>query len=227
MNNLINTGPDYIPELMNNELIKLFDDYLCGNNQKDVDDAIDKYGPYSIIKLLEKMNYDKKEQLIYKAIKYAFKNIVIEHPKMEFIYGCRSPISHKFEWNHAFVITKPKNNKMITMTLFENGMDYIGHTTSYNEAIISFNNYINDGWKLMDKEDLEKTSGVKIDKDTKTDPYRKNNIFRNIIIGGAITLIAIRGVNLVKLLKIKQNPLHTIKTSFKLIWTPLWWLLLW
>ncbi len=184
---------------------KLFDDYLLGSNVQEVHDLIDKYTLFAFITMVEQKcnDDDKKEKIISKAIEYSFKSVIInqKHPQLDFIYGCRSPLSNRFDWNHALVIVKEKNDKTITMAVFHNGMDYIKHTESYRDAIRYFNKHIQGGWKLMDKEDLEKTSGVSIDANIKINPYWINNTIKNILIGGTIAIVVVRAFKLMSLLR--------------------------
>lgn len=194
-----------IQPVQESEFKNIFDVALSDKNDDEFNELVDSIGINSIIQLVEKINYNNedKEILISKAINHTFKSFIIEpKPKIEYAFGCRDPTTQKNQWNRAFVVAKSKNQNII-MCLFENGMDYIGHPLTYENALISYNNYINEGWKPMDIDDLEKTAGITIDKDTKTDPYWKNNRIRKIIIGCfgiSITAAIFKIINLCRLL---------------------------
>ncbi len=180
---------------MNDDLIKnLFDEYLIGKYDEEFEKIVENTGVYGIIYLADKIKYPKTDEIIEKALTITFKNLKIKQkPIIELAYGCRHPDSKKNEWDKAFVVVKSKDSKNITMAMFDNGMDYIGNTYSYNEAYNAYNHYIKEGWIPMDNDDIEKTAGVTISKETRTKPY-KNNKF----LYGIVTILAISG--LIKLL---------------------------
>ena len=82
--------------------------------------------------------------------------------KIEYVFGCRSP-SSKYAWDGALVVSKVRGDDAITIGMFENGADFIGHPATYAEAIAVYHEHINvHGWRVMDIDDLVKTA---IDRD--------------------------------------------------------------
>ena len=78
------------------------------------------------------------------------------------VFGCRDPESDS-PWNSAFVYCEC--NKIVAV-VFERGMDFIGHPRNIQEALVTYNSFIEKGWQIMSVEDLIRTAGVVIDGNT-------------------------------------------------------------
>jgi hypothetical protein len=79
--------------------------------------------------------------------------------------GCRSPNSKGIgHWDGAFVFCKSDNIQILA--LFQNNMDYINTKTSFSDFVKEYNTYISKGWTPMSTDDLTKTAGCRIDKNT-------------------------------------------------------------
>ena len=81
--------------------------------------------------------------------------------KLEYVFGCRSP-SSKYARDGALVVTKVRGSSDITIGIFENGMDFIGHPKTYDEAVAEYKKHIDKHWLPMDIDDLDNTA---IDRD--------------------------------------------------------------
>jgi hypothetical protein len=97
-----------------------------------------------------------------KQLESYFSNYFKKDTSTEYLFGCRHPDSKPFSWDRAMVVAKLANSDTITAAVFENGMDYIGHPKTYDEAYKSYDTFIKEGWVPMTPEDLKKTSGVDI-----------------------------------------------------------------
>jgi len=114
---------------------------------------------------------------------------------IEFAFGCRHKDSQKGSWDRAFVVVKEFGNPSITASYFDNGMDFIGHPKSVNQAIKDYNRYIEmKDWIRMNVTDIEKTSGVTINPDTAICPtmYNTNHQITKCI-GATIILCIVIG----------------------------------
>lgn len=94
-------------------------------------------------------------------------------PKLEFIFGCRSSIS-KYARDGAFVILSQRGCADIIGIEFMNGMDFIGHPKTYEEALTDYQRQIDKGWYPMDIADLCNTiiDNDEIDNDTILVPFQ-------------------------------------------------------
>lgn len=173
-------------------LIKdIFDSCLDNNDTTLFIELIDKAGVFGCSELITKIDYDRDKEIMQKAIAFSFSSwISNRQPKIEYIFGCRDPKSEVNLWGGAFVICKSVGGT-ITAAQFENNMDYIGHPKTYNDAMISYNIFIERGWLPMSKDDLEKTAGVIIDKDTVIIPFKKNNKKKWFIFGIGSTILTV------------------------------------
>jgi hypothetical protein len=54
--------------------------------------------------------------------------------KLDYVFGCRSSTS-KFAWDGALVVAKSRDSNIFTIAIFENGMDFTGHLSTYAEAL--------------------------------------------------------------------------------------------
>lgn len=77
--------------------------------------------------------------------------------KLDFVFGCRSPDS-RFAWDGALVMVKVRGSNDIVASVFQNGMDYIGHPKTYEEALATYNEHLSRQWIPMDVADLVKTA---------------------------------------------------------------------
>lgn len=78
--------------------------------------------------------------------------------KLDYVFGCRSPTS-KYARDGALVVAKARGDNIITIGMFENGMDFIGHPATYAEAVAKYKEYTDvHGWRVMDIDDLVKTA---------------------------------------------------------------------
>jgi hypothetical protein len=85
-------------------------------------------------------------------------------PSTPHVFGCRSPQSKGSGfWDGAYVYASRGGTAVGAM--FENSMDYVGHP-SLAEAVATYDRLIAKGWTPMGPEDLTKTSGVEIGRDT-------------------------------------------------------------
>lgn len=165
------------------------DSCLDGTIAEEFGTLLDTGGIHGIMRLCEKIHYKRSEELINLAIKKTFENFASctkGKRQVDFAFGARHPKSDKFSWNNAVVFCKAKGDDSITAAVFQNGMDYIGHPNDYNDVVKQYKAYLGMGWKPMDKEDIEKTSGITIDKDTKTTPNRKIHPIKSVIMIGTI-----------------------------------------
>lgn len=171
------------------QLVKeIFDNKLDNKDNKDdtilFENLIDTSGVMGCMELCSKIKYDREKEIINKAIESSFKAWLVQpQPKIEYAFGCRDPKSQVNTWSGAFVICKTVDSNNITAAHFENNMDYIGHPKRYNDAIISYNMFIKRGWLPMSKEDLEKTAGITIDRDTKIHPLKQQNLKKWFFLG--------------------------------------------
>jgi hypothetical protein len=174
------------------EIKNIFDNLNDSKNIQIFNKIVDNIGIHGIMELCEIAKYDKDttDNIVIKSIKRIlnnYNNVSIT----EYVFGCRHIESKEYSWDRAFVIAKTKNSKFITLAYFNDGIDYIRKTKSYNEAIKEYNTYIKLGFIPMSIKDIEETSGIIIDKNTITNLKNKNNNkkFFNIILVG--TLIGI------------------------------------
>lgn len=176
------------------QLIKeIFDNKLdnTGNNYL-FDDLIDTTGVFGCMELCSKIKYDREKELIKKALETSFKSWLTQpQPKIDYVFGCRDPKTDPQTWNGAFVIVKTVGDSDITTALFQNGMDYIGHTRYYDKVMTCYNWHIKDGWLPMSKDDLEKTAGIIIDNNTRIGPIKQINPRKWTLIGIGSALVAL------------------------------------
>jgi hypothetical protein len=77
---------------------------------------------------------------------------------LDYVFGCRSS-SSKYARDGALVVCKIRGVPTITIAIFENGMDFIGHPATYADAVAKYKEYTNvHGWHPMDIDDLVKTA---------------------------------------------------------------------
>jgi len=86
---------------------------------------------------------------------------------LAFVFGCRDPNS-KYARDGAFLVARSRDNTDIVLAEFQNGSDYIGHTTSIQKAIKSYDYFLIRGWAPMDVDDLDNTAINKEDIDACT-----------------------------------------------------------
>ena len=134
-------------------------------------ELLKKHGFQVIGELARKIDYPRVEQLADHTIKMALDTVsTMEIPKAEYLFGCRDPSTRPNEWHGAYVVGKSVGSSLITCALFDNGSDYVSNPATYAKAVECYDEYIKKGWIPMSNDDLEKTSGIKIDSDTLTKP---------------------------------------------------------
>lgn len=77
--------------------------------------------------------------------------------KLDFVLGCRSPTS-KYARDGVFIISRLRDSIDIIGAQFMNGMDFIGHPETCEEAIMTYMSFIESGWIPMIIDDLDKTA---------------------------------------------------------------------
>ena len=148
----------------------IFDKRLDSDEHTRFNELMDTIGNvHGVIALVKRINYERADMIISLAIEYSAQAFM-NRPKQksEFAYGCRHPDSRLGSWDRAMVINKPIDSDMITIATFNNNLDYIGHTTSYTDAVSMYRKHISEGWTMMTIEDIQKTAGVEVGSDTQT-----------------------------------------------------------
>jgi len=97
---------------------------------------------------------------------------------LEFAFGARYKTSDRYSWNGAVVFYKIKGNKTITATSFQNGRCYTANIRNYNSIVEQYKLYLRVGYNKMDKDDIEKTANITIDKNTLLSPNRCQGIIK-------------------------------------------------
>lgn len=90
---------------------------------------------------------------------------------IEYTFGCRHPDSLEGDWDRAFVFGKCKGDNIITLAVFNDGKDFVGHVSSYAEAFNQYQGFIKDGWVPMNAIDIKRTSGIDVDAESVTVPW--------------------------------------------------------
>ena len=153
---------------MDDSHLRIFDECLNNGNNTNLLGLINTIGHNELSFLVHKSDYARKDDILKQIMKELIKSI--PKPKVEYMFGCRHPKS-KYAWDKAFVVAKKKGATEITLAMFENGADFIGHTRSYKDAFDRYQKYVKDGWLPMDKDDLIKTVG-EVDDDTILEPIK-------------------------------------------------------
>lgn len=97
---------------------------------------------------------------------------------IEFAFGARYKTSDRYSWNGAVVFYKIKGNKTISAASFQNGRYYVANIRNYNSIVDQYKLYLRVGYNKMDKDDIEKTAGITIDKNTLLSPSRFHGIIK-------------------------------------------------
>lgn len=95
-------------------------------------------------------------------------------------FGCRSKDSKekKGGWDGAWVAMKYRfENEPLRWksVVFDRNMDFISHPKNFDEVAFMFSGFTSrfENWDIMEKEDIEKTTGTKLPEDTDLSfPYR-------------------------------------------------------
>ena len=155
-------------------LVKQFlDSCLDGEAIEDFVRMVDVGGLYGVIRLCEAIDYNHSDELTNLAIEHVFKDVTCTHAKTLFVFGVRHPNSELYSWDGAVVFHKLQGDAMITTTTFDDNVDHVIYAYNYKEVLKQYKQYLQKGWKAMNKDDVQKTSGILIDKDTRMCPYNR------------------------------------------------------
>ena len=132
-----------------------------------------KHDLLEIYKILNRTGYMHKDAIEKIFISYSVELLhddfldeqKWEHEKVEFVFGCRHPESNIGSWDRAMDVGKYVAQAGITLALFENGADLIGHLRSFKEARDEYTKFLKQGWIPMTHEDIKKTAGITVDTD--------------------------------------------------------------
>lgn len=168
-----------------------FDECLNDGVLKDFNTLVSMIGTDGVMKIVEKIDYKRSDDLIDLAIKNSFNQVQITSVQPEYLFGCRHPTSETYSWDNAFVVSKLEDSDEITIALFKKGVDYVAHPPKYEKALDIYNQYLELGWIPMSKDDLENTSGMMIGKKTEIKPVQTKTcpiIVRFGIVSGLVAI---------------------------------------
>lgn len=170
-----------------------FDECLNDGALTDFNTLVSMIGTNGVMKIVERIAYQRSDDLINLAIKSSFNQIPITSAQPEYLFGCRHPNSEVYSWDNAFIVSKLEESDEITVALFKKGLDYIAHPPKYEKALDIYNQYLELGWVPMTKDDLQNTSGIIIGNNVETKPLQKKNKHSAILNLGIITTIVTIG----------------------------------
>ena len=135
------------------------DTILVATDHAVLDRLIGAVGMHAITLLADRIDYPRRDEIFDLAMKRS----IARHAEngdddmaYDYVYGCRDPTS-----DCTFLVAKESETKFITSALIANGVDYISHPVSDEEAMAQYDWYDAKGWVKMTRCELARGSGIK------------------------------------------------------------------